>query len=149
MTAMTNDNNSPGRAHSRPRITVKPGHLIIGIVLVLLAVGSVLSSHYAVKRQNQLVACGSAVVAQTITALHARDAAQLESNKNSIAVTEARQVALDALFDAAEHKKQLTTAELETIRTNYNQAVNNNVDTINNFTRTIQAAPAPTLGCLK
>jgi hypothetical protein len=146
---MTNDNNSPGRVRYRPHITVKPGHLIIGVILVLLAVGSVLSSHYAVKRQNQLVSCGATVVTQTVTALHARDAAQLESNKNSIAVTVARQVALSALFDATEHKRQFTTAQLETIRANYDQAVNNSIGTTENLTRTIQAAPVPTLNCLK
>jgi hypothetical protein len=146
MTATTNNDNAP-RKHSRPRKTIKWGHLLIGVVLVLLAVGSVLSTTYTNKRQAQLVECGIGVVAQTNKALRARDDAQIAADSSVMIIVRARQAAYHALADAVTGRNKSNAAVDQAIDI-YDRAVEQYLRAVEGNNQAIANAPLPTIGCL-
>jgi hypothetical protein len=118
-----------------------------GIMLVLLALGSVLAGVRANHQQRQLVTCGAQVIEQTIAALKARDVAQLNINDQQQIIVRARQVAYHAMADAVSDRLPGGTAALDTAMAVYDKAVDDYTVAITADDAAIRQAPLPQSKC--
>lgn len=120
---------------------------ILGVILVLLAVGTVLSTAHANHEQRRLLACGSGVVQQTVLALKTRDAAEVRLTSATKLVAAARSDLYHALAEALEHQ-DVSTARISSAVDAYDKAAADYQSALDTNIAAINKAPLPTVGCL-
>lgn len=117
-----------------------------GLLLVLLAIGSVSLTARSNHRQRTAISCGAQVIDQAITALKVRDQAQIELNDATQLIILARQQAYHALADEIRHTNT-TSVSLDDALKNYDNAVVTYGRAVSNDNALIAHAPLPSAEC--
>lgn len=97
--------------------------IFFGLLLALLAIGSVSITAHSNHRQRLLVMCGTHAVEQTVSALMARDAATVTTTQVTIVMTDAREKVIDTLAEIARGNTTPAAAHLDQVIADYHNAV--------------------------
>lgn len=149
MTQATNPNARPGRPSLRRHQFVVDWRIMtVSVVLIVLAVGTVLTTAQFNHQQNRLLNCGATVVTQTINALKARDDVQRQVTAASNEVVLARERVLHAVADAVTGRNS-STVVIDNAMGVYDQAVTKYQTATAATTTALNNAPLPTVDCLR
>lgn len=117
-----------------------------GMLLALLAIGTVLTTARANHRQQTLVNCGATVVQQTVAALKTRDQAQIDLGNATQIIIVARQQAYHAMYDEIRHANSSPIILDNAIKV-YDDAIITYGRAVANTNLAVAHAPLPNAQC--